>query len=190
MTAVAATIHSSREFIRWPVAFFYVAVTGASLPVWPFGWHLALHIAGAAMLIGNALVMAAWLSIAGFAGSDGAKRRAARAVNHGDVWFTVPGVILILLNGSAMVAARYGGPTAFTTTAWIAAGLVLLTLTGLVWALRLVPTQLAMYRLTNAAGPLNAAAFRSRLITWSKWGVIATALPVLAVVVMTTKPTL
>lgn len=190
MTALTANLRTSRDFLGWPVALFYLVVLGASLPVWPFGWHLSLHVAGAAMLIGNALVMAVWMSLAGFAGGDDAKRRAARVVNRGDVWFTVPGVVLILSNGLAMVAARYGGPGAITTTAWIGAGAVLLTLTGLVWALRLVPTQLSMYRLASATGPLDRTGFRRHLITWSIWGSIATVLPLLAAFVMTTKPTL
>jgi uncharacterized membrane protein len=190
MTALAANIRTGRDFVGWPVPLFYFALIAASLPAWPFGWHLALHVAGAAMLIGNAVLMAVWLSVAGFAGSDEAKRRAARAVNHGDVWFTVPGVTLLLLNGLAMVGGRYEGPSAFITVPFIGLGLVLLSLTGIVWALRLVPSQLAMHRLTSGPGPLDAVVFRRHLITWSAWGVVATALPLLAVLVMTTKPTL
>src|SRR5215207_9757203 len=97
------------------VLIFYLGLVAASLPVWPFGWHLGLHIAGAVMLIGNAIVMAVWLTVAGFR-SDPARRRAARAVNVGDVWFTVPGVVLLLANGLAMVVERYGGFGALTTT--------------------------------------------------------------------------
>lgn len=141
------------------------------------------------MLIGNALVMAAWLTIAGFAKDETRRRRAARAVNVGDVWFTVPGVVLLLLNGLAMVMERYGGLGAITTTPFIGIGLVLLSLTGLTWALRLVPAQLAMYRLAVAPGALDEIAFRRALRRWSIWGVVATALPVIAVFVMTTKPT-
>ena len=190
MTAFAANIRTGRDFVGWPVALFYAALIAGSLPAWPFGWHLALHVAGAAMLIGNAVLMAVWLSVAGFAGGDDARRRAARAVNYGDVWFTVPGVTLLLLNGLAMVGERYGGPSAFTTVPFIGAGLVLLSLTGIIWAMRLVPAQLAMHRLASAPGPLDAVGFRRHLISWSVWGVISTALPLLAVFVMTTKPAL
>jgi uncharacterized membrane protein len=186
----ALNFRSARDFVGWPVAIFYLSILAASLPMWPFGWHLTLHVAGAVMLIGNAIAMAVWLSVAGFAGSDASKRRAARLVNHGDVWFTVPGVVLLLLNGLAMVAARYGGPAAFTSTAWIAAGLVLVSLTGIIWALRLVPAQLGLYRLATANGDLDVVAFRSLLVRWSVWGSVATALPLLAAFVMITKPTL
>jgi uncharacterized membrane protein len=189
MTANAANFRSTRPFLGWRIGLFYAAVLVASLPIWPFSWHLALHVAGAAMLIGNAVVMAVWLSVAGFAGSDDAKRRAAHAVNRADLWFTVPGAVLILANGLAMVAARYGGPASIPSIPWIAGGLVLLVLTGLVWALRLVPTQLAMQRLATASGALDAAGFRRLLVRWSVWGTIATVLPVLAVFLMTTKPT-
>ena len=141
------------------------------------------------MLIGNAIVMAIWLSIAGFAKGDASKRRAARAVTVGDVWFTVPGVVLLLANGLAMVFERYGGVSAFTTTPFVGAGLVLLVATGVVWAARLVPSQLELLRIADATGALDRTAFRAVLIRWSAWGVVATALPILAVVVMTTKPT-
>ena len=189
MTAIAGNLPSSRPFLGRRVGLFYAFVLGASLPFWPFGWHLALHVAGAAMLIGNAVAMAVWLSVAGFVGSDEAKRRAARAVNRADLWFTVPGAVLILLNGLAMVAAKYGGPASIPSVPWIAGGLVLLILTGLVWALRLVPSQLAMQRLAASPGPLDAAGFRRLLVRWSIWGTVATVLPLLAVLLMTTKPT-
>ena len=96
----------------------------------------------------------------GLLGSDPAKRRAARVVNLGDAWSTVPGAILLLLNGLAMVAARYGGVAAFTTTGWITAGLVLLAY-GIIWAFRLVPAQLTLYRLARVDGPLDVEAFRA-----------------------------
>jgi hypothetical protein len=110
-------------------------------------------------------------------------------VNLGDVWFTVPGVLLLLLNGMAMIAARYGGPAAFSTTPWITGGLVLLTLTGLVWALCLVPAQLTLYRLAKHDGPLDVAAFRGVLTGWYAWAVVATIMPLIAVFLMVTKPT-
>lgn len=174
MTAIALNLRTGRTFVGWHAAAFYVALLSASAPFWPFAWHLALHVAGAAMLIGNALVMAVWLSLAGFAGSDQAKRRAARAVNLGDVWFTVPGVLLILLNGLAMIGERYGGVAAFTTVPWIGGGIVLLTVTGVVWATRLVPAQLALRRIAGVDGPIEAARFRRTLVRWSVWGMVAT----------------
>jgi uncharacterized membrane protein len=189
MTALTLNLRTSRAFLGRQVAAFYVAVLVASLPVWPFAWHLGLHVIGATALIGNALVMAVWLTIAGFSQGDAAKRRAIRTVILGDVWFTVPGVVLLFLNGLAMVGIRYGGLPAFTTTSWITAGVLLLGSTGLIWVARLVPAQLALYRLAHTPGPIDDRAFRAVLMRWSFWGVIATILPLLAVVVMTTKPT-
>jgi uncharacterized membrane protein len=179
--------------IRAPLDRRLVAVTVGSLllsmPILPFGWHLALHIAGAAMLIGNALVMAVWLTVAAVSRRESWQRRAARAVIMGDVFFTVPGVVLILANGLAMVGERYGGLSALTSTPFIAIGLVLLTGTGLVWATQLVPVQREMVRLTEGVGRVDQAAFASRFRRWTVWGIVATVLPVAAVVVMTTKPT-
>ncbi len=189
MTTLAVNLQTGRHLVSRGVLAAWAAVALGSLPIWPFGWHLGLHVLGAVLLIGNAAAMAVWLSVAGFAGGDAAKRRAASAVNRADLWFTIPGVALLLANGLAMVAARYGGATAFGTTPWIAAGLVLLVSTGLVWAVRLVPAQLEMLRIAQASGDLDRPAFRNALIRWSVWGSVATVLPIVAVVLMTAKPT-
>jgi uncharacterized membrane protein len=190
MTAAINSLQTVRGFVTARAAVAYLVLIAASLPIWPFGWHLALHVLGAIALIGNAVVMAVLLSAAGFGPRDDRKRTAVRAVNRGDVWFTVPGVLLLLLNGIAMASARYGGFPDFLGVDFIAAGLALLSGTGIVWAARLVPTQLAMQRLTDGPGPVDAAAFRRLLIRWSVWGTIATILPIVAVVVMSAKPEL
>jgi uncharacterized membrane protein len=190
MTASTLDLRQIRPLIDRKVAILYLGLALGIAPIWPFEWHLALHVLGAILLIGNALAMAVWLVIAGSSGTDAWTRRAARAVNVGDVSFTVPGVALILANGLAMVVERYGGVTAFTSTPFVGVGLVLLTATGLVWALRLVPTQLAMLLLARATGPLDAAAFQRRLDTWYAWGTLATILPIAGVVVMSVKPAL
>ena len=172
------------------VVVLYLGVLLGTLPTWPFEVHLALHILGAILLIGNAFVMAAWLVLAGNSSRDDRKRRAAVAVNVGDIWATVPGVLLLLANGLAMVGQRYGGEVAFSTVPFIGVGLVLLNLTGLIWLLRLVPIQLHMLRLARADGPFDDRSFRRSLIGWSLWGIVATAMPIAAVVLMVVKPAL
>ena len=190
MTALAPILRPVRPFVGPREGLLYAAVVVGSIPVWPFAWHLGLHILGAILLIGNALVMAVWLTLAGFVGDDDAKRRAAWVVNRADAWFTVPGVLLLLGNGLAMVSARYGGFPAVLAVDWIVAGLGLLTATGLIWATRLLPTQLALHRLATADGPLDRSTFGRLLNRWYVWGVIATVMPVLAAFFMTTKPNL
>lgn len=190
MTAYLSTLRTAGAFIGWRAYLAYSVLAIASLPVWPFGWHLGLHVLGAVLLVGNAFAMAVWLTIAGFSASDDRKRRAARDVNRADVWLTVPGVMLLLANGIAMATARYGGFPAFLGTDFIAAGLGLLTGTALVWGVRLLPAQLRLYGLATADGPLDRAAYRSVLNRWYAWGILATAMPVLAAFVMTTKPDL
>jgi uncharacterized membrane protein len=58
---------------------------------------------------------------------------ASRVVNNADLTFTLPGVILILLNGLALTASRWGGWAGFLSNSWITAALVLLALSGIVW---------------------------------------------------------
>ena len=136
MATTLARLTTPRAALRAAVAALYTAVIAAGLAPWPFDVHLLMHVAGATMLIGNALFMAVWLLLADLVGSDDDKGRAARAVNAGDVWFTMPAVVLLLAHGVAMATGRFGGLTAFVSTGWITAGLVLLTLTGVVRVLR------------------------------------------------------
>ena len=188
MTAISYLTQAARPFVGPRELTLYAVLLIASLPIHAFGWHLALHVTGAGLLIGNAVVMAIWLTVAGTVGDDRAKRRAASVVNRADAWFTVPGVLLLLANGVAMASARYGGFPAFLAYDWIAIGLGMLSATGVVWALRLVPTQLGLHRLATAPGDLDRRAFGALLTRWYAWGTIATVLPILAAIAMRAKP--
>ena len=53
-------------------------------------------------------------------------------------------MILILLNGLAVAADRYGGWGGFHETNWIVIALVLFALSGVIWVVFLVPVQRKM----------------------------------------------
>jgi uncharacterized membrane protein len=170
-----------------PLGAVYALLVVASLPVYGDSWHLVLHVVGAVLLVGNVVVTALWMVAADFSGQDAARRFAARAVNLADLAFTVPSVILLTGNGMALAASRYGGWGGFWSTGWIVAGLGLLVATTVVWAVFLVPAQLRMAALANAAAPLGKE-YDSAFRRWSVFGVIATVLPVIALILMVTKP--
>lgn len=166
----------------------YVAIAVASAVPAPFDWHLSLHVLGAVLLIGNALVMAVWLTAASLTHRESAQRSAARAVMAGDVWCTIPGVLLLAMNGVAMVFDRYGGLSGVATTPFIGIGMVLLVATGVAWGFGVLPAQAALLRIANAVGALDQGAFGGAMRRWSVWGIVATLLPILAVVIMRVKP--
>ena len=89
--------------------FLVVAALAVSLPLFPYRWHTFLHIAGAVVFLGNIIVTAAWMLMAERTRSVHVIHFSAKAVIRADLLFTLPGVFLVLMNGSAMVLDRWGG---------------------------------------------------------------------------------
>ena len=97
--------------------FFYgllvVAAVVASLPLYSYKWHTLLHIAGAVIFLGNIIVTGAWMLMAERTRSISVIHFSAKAVIRADLLFTLPGVLLILMNGFVMVFSAWGGWSAF-----------------------------------------------------------------------------
>ena len=93
--------------------FLVVAALAVSLPQFPYRWHTFLHIAGAVVFLGNIIVTAAWMFMAERTRSIDVIHFSAKAVIRADLLFTLPGVLLVLMNGYAMVLDRWGGWGAF-----------------------------------------------------------------------------
>ena len=97
--------------------FGYGVLTGAavvaSLPLFPYQWHVFLHIAGAVVFLGNIIVTGVWMLLAERTRSIPVIHFSAKAVIRADFLFTLPGVLLLVMNGLVMVVARWGGWDAF-----------------------------------------------------------------------------
>ena len=111
--------------------FFYgllvVAAVVASLPLYSYRWHTLLHITGAVIFLGNIIVTGAWMLMAERARSISTIHFSAKTVIRADFLFTLPGVLLILMNGFAMVFSGWGGWSAFHPITWITVALGLFT---------------------------------------------------------------
>lgn len=165
----------------------YLAVLSASLPLYPYRWHLLLHVVGGLLLVATVTIMAAWMIVAVASDHTPAIRRATRAVTTADIWLTAPAVILVLGNGIAMILASPAGIRVLWTTSWITVGLAALLITGLIWAGVLIPSQLRMLRAARADAALPEPFFHE-FRRWRAYGSIATLLPWTALIVMTTRP--
>ena len=169
----------------------YAVVVLASLPLYPYKWHLLLHILGAVVFVGNIIVTAAWMVLAERTRELRVIRFATRAVNRADLLFTGPGVALVLLNGLAIAADRWGGWANFYEHSWIALALALFAASGIVWVAFLMRYQTRMASLSSAAveaGESLPQEFYNALRRWYVWGVIATALPVASLYLVVAKP--
>jgi len=162
-----------------------------SIPVYPFDWHLFLHVSGVVIFVGNVIVTGVWMILADRNGDPNVMRFSVKSVAFADAVFTGPGVVLILLNGLAMAAERYGGWDGFHETSWIVSALVLFALSGVVWGVLLMPAQRKMMSMVAASGSGELPVeFRIEIRTWYIWGTVATVLPIASLVLMIFKPML
>jgi uncharacterized membrane protein len=157
---------------------------GHAVPlVLPYNWHKWLHILGAVLFLGNIIVTGVWMYLAERSGNEPSIRFAAVTVNWADVFFTAPGVILLLGNG-ILLSQTWGGLYQAT---WIKVALILFTISGVVWVAALIPTQDRLARWAEISGPLPVAFF-SALHRWYFWGIVATLLPLGSMILMVVKP--
>jgi uncharacterized membrane protein len=177
-----------RADLRLPITLVVVAVL-VSLPL-PFrdrSWHLFMHIMGAVLFIGNIIVTAAWMILAVRTKQPALVHFSAKAVNEADLLFTIPGVLLIFLNG-LVLAPAFGGGNALGAS-WVVVALALLILSGIVWAGFLLRYQDQLVQLSASREQLSKE-FLTAFRNWGIWGGIATVLPIISLILMVFKPTL
>lgn len=177
-----------RSRIYLALVLILVAVfVSLPLPWYDRLWHKLMHIVGAIIFIGNIVTAAAWMTLARFSQQVKVIHFTAKVVNLADILFTVPGVTLIFLNGLVLAPAFSAGSTGFAS--WIVAAIVLLIVSAVVWAGFLLRYQSQLVRL-SASGDQLPAEFNRVFVKWSVWGVVATILPIISLVLMVFKPAL
>ena len=140
------------------------AAVAVSLPLYPYKWHTFLHIAGAVVFLGNIIVTAAWMLMAERTRSINVIHFSAKAVIRADLLFTLPGVLLIVMNGFVMVIAGWGGWDAFHEFSWISAALALFIASGVIWVGVLIPVQ---HRMAVYLRPIGLPRFAAVAVFFS-----------------------
>ena len=170
--------------------FLVAAVLAVSLPLYPYRWHIFLHITGAVVFLGNIVVTAAWMLMAERTRSISVIHFSAKAVLRADFLFTLPGVLLIVMNGLAMVFAAWGGRETLYSLSWISAALALFTASGVIWLSVLIPVQHRMVVFSDPAEYPDSlpSQFFSALHKWYFWGGLAIVLPIGSLYLMVNKP--
>jgi uncharacterized membrane protein len=105
-----------------------------------------------------------------------------------DRLFTIPGVVVIIVSG--VLAALIGG-LPILRTPWILWSLVLFSVSGLVFVLRVAPLQVQLRALAQAGveqGALDWRRYQRLARTWELWGAVALLTPMAALVLMVLKP--
>jgi uncharacterized membrane protein len=148
-----------------------------------------LHIVGAILFVGNITTGVFWKAHADKSRDPKIIAHALDGIVRSDRIFTLPGVIIILVSGfAAAIVAGYP----LLRTAWVAGGIVLFTITGIVFMARIAPIQRQMRdlaRSSSSQAEFDWAAYERLSRGWAIWGSIALVAPALAAAIMVYKPT-
>ena len=146
-----------------------------------------LHVAAVVIFLGNLVTGILWKLHADQTKDPVIIRHTMSGLIRADRWFTIPGVVLILIGGFG--AAVVGG-LPLLRTRWILAGIILFTVSGIAYMSRVVPLQqkmLAVARSGVETGKFEWEEYRALSRSWNVWGTIALLTPALAMIGMIAK---
>ena len=152
-------------------------------------WKL-VHVLGVVLFVGNITTGILWKVQADRTRNPALIAHVCAGLTRSDRFFTMPGVLLIVIAG---IVAAITGHLPILGTGWIFWSIVLLTISGLAFMLRVAPLQRRMHALSTAGaqdGQLDWPAYEAATRSWNVWGIIALFAPLVAVALMVLKPAL
>ena len=145
-------------------------------------WKL-VHLISVVAFLGNITTGLFWARHARRTGGPAALAASFDGIIRSDRWFTMPGVIGIIVAGVAL-AMKAGFP--ILGTGWILWSIVLLALSGIVFGVCVAPLQREIQAL--AASGADAALLDRKFRRWEAWGLAAWLTPLAALALMVLKP--
>ncbi len=138
-------------------------------------WLKSLHILGVVLFLGNIIVTGWWKAMADVSRNPVIIGFAQRQVTLTDYVFTAGGALLLLVAALANVMLH----GVDLSQPWLHWGMGLFVLSGLIWAVVLIPTQIEQARMAHRFQPESQIPDRYWVLCrrWYVWGVIATLLP-------------
>lgn len=148
-----------------------------------------VHIASVVLFLGNIITGLFWAAQACKSRDYARLAVTFETISKSDRWFTIPGVIGIIASG---FAAAIKGHLPILGTPWILWSLVLFSVSGLVFAIWLVPLQNQLGNMARAADDSVSGwkSFCQVYRKWELWGLVALLTPVVAMIMMVLKPSL
>ena len=147
-----------------------------------------LHILAVVLFFGNIITGLFWKAHADRTADPRIIAHTLEGIIRSDRWFTVPGVVFIVVFG---VAAAIIGGLPILGTGWIWQSILLFGVSGLAFTLQIAPLQrrlLALAAAGSSSQGWDAAAYRRLSRRWEFWGVVAILAPMAALVLMVYKP--
>ncbi|MFO7445716.1 MAG: DUF2269 family protein [Ignavibacteriaceae bacterium] len=138
-----------------------------------------LHVIFVILFLGNIIVAVFWKRHADKSNNPAIMAHTLRGIIRADRMFTMPGVTGLIIFGFGAMGI-YGYPF---STGWILWSIVLVIISGFAFMAKLVPIQKKLLAMTESPG-FNRQEYDSLSKQWDLWGTIATAAPVIAVILM------
>ena len=151
-------------------------------------WKL-LHVVSVVIFFGNIMAGLFWARRAHQSREFRLIALAFDNIIRSDRYFTVPGVIGILVGG---FAAAIQGRFPILGTGWILWSIILFSISGVVFSAWLVPLQRRIAAFAAAGHESDVAwqTYEQMFVRWERWGVVAMVTPAIAIVLMVLKPAL
>lgn len=148
----------------------------------------SLHVLGVVLFLGNIITGVFWKWHADRAGDLPVRAAVLAGIIHSDRLFTLPMVGLIIVTGVANALMAH---MPLLGTPWIAWGIGLFLLSGMVFSMRVGPLQKKLLACVEAgiAGNWEPATYAALSRQWLIWGSVATGAPLIVVFLMVFKPT-
>lgn len=149
-------------------------------------WLKVIHIFGVVVFLGNIIVTGWWKNLADRTKNAQIIAFAQRQVTLTDFIFTGGGVAILFVAGVLNV---YLHNLNFAAQ-WLVHGMAMFLLSGLIWAVVLIPVQTKQARMAEVFAHSNEipAAYWQLCKTWNIFGLIATLLPLVNIYWMVFKP--
>lgn len=147
-----------------------------------------LHIASVVAFLGNITTGLFWHLHAARTRDPRMLHHAMDGIIRSDRWFTLPGVVLIIVTG-VLTAMKGGYP--ILGTRWILWSLVLFAISGVIYGVRLAPLQEQLRTLARVglqSGTFDHSRYAALARQWDAWGLAALVTPLGAMVLMVLKP--
>ncbi len=150
-------------------------------------WKL-IHVISVVMFLGNITTGLFWKAHADRSGNSEIIAATFDGIIRSDRWFTIPGVIGIIVGG---FAAAIDGHIPILRTGWIFWSLVLFSISGVIFSARIAPLQRQLAELMRG-GELKSQSqwdeYKALSRSWEFWGLAALMAPIFALVLMVIKP--
>ncbi len=151
-------------------------------------WKL-LHVVSVIVFLGNITTGLFWAAHAHRTRDYRLIRSTFEGIVRSDRWFTIPGVIGIVVAGVAMAVE---GDIPLLSTGWILWPVILFAISGIAFGVWVAPLQSRIVRMVRDAesGDDTWNAYHRLYRRWELWGLLALLTPIAALVIMVLKPSL